>query len=352
MKLISKSIQISGMAACVPKNIFCMDSLVGEFGKNDVLNTIRTTGIKEIRFADAGVTASDLCIHAAEKLFEEYKINRNEIDGLIFVSQSPDFKMPATSFILQSKLGLNNNTACFDLPYGCSGYIYGLFQATMLIESGVCNKIILLVGDTTTKMINSKDRSVKMVFGDAGTATLIEKGRTTIGLNMKVDGTHYNQLIIPAGGYRYPSSNLTSEVVEVENNNYRSQEDLFMDGMGILKFAITEVPPLISESLQMAHWKYFDVDTCAIHQANEFMVNYLRKILKLDKNQVPIHVERFGNTGPASIPLLLCSLGEELREQNKLERVLMCGFGVGLSLGAAYANLTLCNFIKPFDYEG
>jgi 3-oxoacyl-[acyl-carrier-protein] synthase-3 len=222
----------------------------------------------------------------------------------------------------------------------------------MLIETGVCRKIILLVGDTTTKMINNKDRSVKMVFGDAGTATLIDKGNTSIGLNMKVDGMHYNQLIIPAGGYRYPSSNLTARVLEVEDNNRRSKEDLFMDGMGILKFAITEVPPLISEILEMAHWKDSDIQTYAIHQANEFMVNYLRKTLKLEKSQVPINVERFGNTGPSSIPLLLCSLGDELKKQNKLERVLMCGFGVGLSWGAAYTNLTLCNFIKPFDYEG
>jgi 3-oxoacyl-[acyl-carrier-protein] synthase-3 len=199
-------------------------------------------------------------------------------------------------------------------------------------------------------MINPKDRAVRMVFGDAGSATLIEQGSGKIYAALQSDGSGAKDLIIPAGGFRMPSSPQTCIASEREPGNFRSDEDLYMDGMSILNFAIREVPKMIDETLNALHWDKSEVGSVVFHQANEFIVNYLAKRLKLSKDQAPIAVEGFGNTGPSSIPLLLSNCGETLSAAGRLNKAILCGFGVGLSWGVIGCDLSKTKFYKPIDY--
>jgi len=174
MKSTFNNIHISKIAAALPSDLYDLHDLKDLYGESDVNKIIKTTGISKVRLAKRGLTASDMCEYAAKYLFDN-DVNKDAIDGLLFVSQTRDHILPQTSNILQDKLGLATNTYCLDLPLGCSGYVYGLFQASLLVNSGACTKVLLLAGDTTSQMINDEDRALRMVFGDAGTATIVEK---------------------------------------------------------------------------------------------------------------------------------------------------------------------------------
>jgi 3-oxoacyl-[acyl-carrier-protein] synthase-3 len=243
-------------------------------------------------------------------------------------------------------MGLSKETACFDLPMGCAGYPYGLFLSSMLVTSGA-RKVLLLSGETSTHIINERDRSVSMVFGDAGTASIIEKGNSYMNVLIRGDGSGKDKLIIPAGGARLPISSETSKILEIDNGIFRSQNDLFMDGLGIMNFAISEVPKIVNDSLEMMSWNYKEVDSFLFHQANSFMLSYLRRKMKISHEQVPICIDGYGNTGPASIPLMLSEMGQDLQVLKKLKKVLICGFGVGLSLGSVCTDLSSTKFYKP-----
>jgi 3-oxoacyl-[acyl-carrier-protein] synthase III len=349
MKALFHDIYISRIAAILPENILELSSLASEYGETEVSKIMRTTGIKRVHYVSQHITSSDLCEQLAKKLFSENASLHNEIDGLIFVSQTPDHRLPQTSIILQSKLGLSTDTVCFDLPLGCSGYVYGLFQAAMLLQSGACKKVLILAGDTTTKMLNKKDRTVTMVFGDAASATILEKGKTSAGFIIRSDGSGAKDLIVPAGGYRLPASVATKQLQKFEGDIYRSQEDLFMDGMQILNFSLRAVPSIVKDSLEQMQWRQDDVNSFILHQANEFMVSYLRKKMKLTEEKVPIAVENYGNTGPSSIPL---TLSDKFSNNNgHLKKILMCGFGVGLSWATCCADLSETIIEKPIIYQ-
>lgn len=342
MKVKINGIKISAISSCAPKSKLDLTSLSDQFGEKEVKKIIKTTGIKSVSVAENGVTTSDLCFLSTKKIMLDCNIKPDNIDGLIFVSQTADYKMPQTSHILQNRLGLKKETICFDLPVGCNGYIYGLFQASLLIQSGSCNNVFVLCGDTTTKIINDRDRSLKMVFGDGGSSTLIEKGSQDISFIIYSDGAKYKDLIIKSGGSRFPYSTSDNEIINDEDGSSRSNSDLYMDGMAIFNFAITCVPKLIDEILEYSKWKKENVDLFALHQANKFMIDYLRKKTKVDLNKMPVVVDGFGNTGPATIPILLT---ETIKNKNKT-KVLLCGFGVGLSWGAATCNLSKTKIIK------
>jgi 3-oxoacyl-[acyl-carrier-protein] synthase-3 len=347
MKVHIEGINIKSISSCLPKNILKLEDLKNEFGESEVNKIIKTTGITSVRVVDDITTTADLCEFAAKKLIELNSINTDEIDALIFVSQTADYKLPQTSHILQNKLHLKEDTICFDFPIGCNGYIYGLFQASVLINSKACKKVLLLSGDTTTKVINNKDRSLKMVFGDGGSATLIEIGTDVLSFIIYSDGAQYKDLIIPDGGSRNPYNIQSNKLTYDEDGNGRSPMNLYMDGMAIFNFAIKRVPPLIDEILSYSGWEKEKVDLFALHQANKFMIDYLRKKCKISIDKMPVVVDGIGNTGPATIPLLLT---ESILENNKLNKVVLCGFGVGLSWGAVTCNLSNTNIIKTFEF--
>jgi len=331
---------IKGISTAIPRDIFELSSLGSQYGDEEVRRIIASTGIEQVRVAKDGQCTSDLCADAAEYLFTKLEVNPSTIDGIIFVSQTPDYKMPATSALLQHRLGLPTTAVAFDINYGCSGFVYGLYQASMMIEAGGCERVLVCVGDTSTRMVHPSDRSVRMVFGDAGSATLVKKGKSRSHFILRTDGSGAENLIVPAGGSRMPISEKASIPIEAEDGNIRNEEMIRMSGMEIMSFALREVPPMIDELLHVTGWKRDEVGTFALHQANKFMLEYLRKKMKLQKNSVPIAVSTVGNTGPASIPMMLAIKHQELSEKNQLQKVICCGFGVGLSWAACSLDLS------------
>lgn len=348
MKNIIDNIKITAITSYLPTEVLELRTLYDVFGEAEVESVIKVTGIERLRISAKSQTASDMCFEAAEKLIKEEQIDRFEIDGLVFVSQNTDYLLPATSIILQNRLNLSQSTVCIDIHYGCSGYVYGLFQAALWLVSGACKNVLVLAGDTSTKMINPMDKSLKMVFGDCGTATLVTKGTHPMGFSILSDGSGYDRLIIPAGGFRTPCSEETKTLEFDSDNNGRTQEDLYMDGLAIFNFAITRVHRNIDGLIEQMQWNKDDVGLYALHQANNFMVNYVRKKLKVESNKVPTNVTNFGNTGPSTIPLLLTDVCTSV--DYSLEKVILSGFGVGLSWGSIACNLSETRFYKPINY--
>jgi 3-oxoacyl-[acyl-carrier-protein] synthase III len=349
MKAAFHSIRIKGISTAIPEDILNLTALCSLYGSEEVNRIIARTGIEQVRVARDGQCTSDLCAAAAGGLLAKLKVTASTIDGIIFVSQTPDYKMPATSVLLQHRLGLPTTAVAFDINYGCSGFVYGLYQASMMIEAGGCERVLVCVGDTSSKLVHPGDRAVRMVFGDGGSATLVEKGESTSHFILKSDGSGAEHLIIPAGGWRKPSSKQTSIPIEDEDGNIRNEETLRMNGMEIMSFALREVPPMINELLGNAGWKKDEVGTYALHQANQFMLEYLCKKMKLQKNSVPIAVSAVGNTGPASIPLMLSIKHNELSERNQLQKVICCGFGVGLSWASCSIDLSATCILDPIE---
>ena len=212
--------QISAIAGAVPANKQDLAQLGDSFGDDEVQRIMKGTGIREVRVAPDYMCTSDLCRAAAEKLFDFLPLDRNTVDGLVFVSQTPDWIMPPTAPALQDRLGLSREIVAFDINYGCSGFIYGLFQAGMLIQTGACKRVLLCVGDTSSKLVNPQDKQVRMVFGDGATATLVEYSTDkqwpfVIG----TDGSHGDALIIPGGRCRQPHSDASREIKEDDQGN-------------------------------------------------------------------------------------------------------------------------------------
>tara|TARA_B110000027_G_C16122555_1_gene304277 strand:- start:15254 stop:16252 length:999 start_codon:yes stop_codon:yes gene_type:complete len=323
---------IDSVSSCVPKKKLDLNTFGSVFGINEVKKIIKSTGISEVRVADKNVTASDLCEKAAEHLLTKRKINRNEVGGLIFVSQTRDYELPQTSQILQHKLGLDEDCICYDLPIGCSGYIYGLYQSMLLIESSSAKKVLLLVGETNSRFIDEMDQKTKLVFGDAGTATLLTNGVNESNLILRGSGLGFKNLIIENGGYR--------------KNRNSSEKFIKMNGLNVFNFTIDKVPKIINDILSYSSSEIKDVDRFFFHQANNFMVKHLYKKLKIEVDKVPCNMNKYGNTGGASIPLLL----SESHSNESLEKIILCGFGVGLSWGAILTNLSKTFFLKPIDY--
>ena len=347
MKAEFSNISISKIGTAVPKNSLDLMSLT-DLATEAVLKTIiKTTGISSVRVAENNMTSSDLCVEAANNILEDTE--NEEIDALIFVSQTRDYHLPQTSFIIQNRLNLRKDVFCLDMPLGCSGYINGLFQASLLLQISNIKKVLLLAGDTSTKMINAKDRATRMVFGDGGSATVLEKGSDTISFNIQSDGSGADNLIIKSGAFRNPSDEKSKIPLLMEEGNYRSAEDIYMGGMDIFNFALREVPTIVDEHLRDSNITKDDIDLLVLHQANKFMVDYLRKRIKINREKVPVEVDNYGNTGPCSIPLVLSLKGNNYKEENKLKSVMMCGFGVGLSWGTALTNLECTMFYEPVE---
>lgn len=347
MKTIINNVGIKSVASWLPTDVIEMRSLGTIYGNAEVENIIKATGVERARIAPSDMTSSDMCQKAAEYLIEVDGIDKGTIDGLVFVSQTTDYILPATSISLQERLGLSTDTVCIDIHYGCSGYIYGLFQAACWINSGMCSNVLVLAGDTTSRMINSMDKSLRMVFGDCGTATLVGKSNNPMGFHIQSDGSGADRLIVPAGGFRTPASAETSVLEYDEDKNGRTKNDLYMDGMAIFNFAITKVHKNIDVLLKEILWEKDSVGLFALHQANEFMVNYVRKKLKVPSEIVPINVANYGNTGPATIPLLLSDLCGN--SSYDLSRVVMSGFGVGLSWGSIATCMNDTHFYNPIN---
>lgn len=345
MKCILNGIRISSVATCLPKTVLEISSLANEFGEKEIEKIIKATGIERVHLTIEGQTASDICVEAAEYVISKEGINKETIDGLIFVSHSFDYSLPMTSIIMQDRLGLSKDTMCIDLPCGCTGFLYGLYQASLMISSGSCKKILLLTGDTPSKIINPADKAVRTIFGECGSATVIEKGDSFIGISLCADGSLFESVIVPVGGARKQRTKETGKIIFDDDNNGRSENDLYMDGPGVFYFGLTHVHKNVNELLEYVNWEKDDVDTFAIHQANSFMLDSLRKKIRIGSEKVPIAVKDYGNTGPSCIPLTLCSKCS--KSEYRLNKVIMTGIGDGMSWGSAACDLSKTNLYFP-----
>lgn len=338
------NVGITGLAAAVPRNKVDNYQFGRSLGVDNVEEVVDKIGIKERRMADAHTCASDLCYAATEKLIDDLQIDRSEIDLLVFISQTPDYRMPATSVTLQDRLGLTNDTMALDINLGCSGFVYGLSVVYGMMQQSGVRKALLLDGETRTKGYSQKDRKTAFLFGDGGVAAIIENddkfGDSFFSLNS--DGARQDLIKTPAGGYRQPSSKETvEEKVVDEDGNIRSLEHGYMDGADVFNFVIREIPKDIESVFELAQTKKDEIDYFLFHQANQYMNNYLRKKLKLDAKKVPSSIEKFGNTSSVSIPLTIAS---ELKDSLEgKQKVLLSGFGVGLSWATAILNLNNCH---------
>ena len=325
---------IKGIASYLPRQI--------EY--NDVHSRItKKTGIYERHIAAAGECASDMAVCAAENLFSQYGVDRSAIDMIVLCTQSPDYVLPTTACLLQHRLGISRNCGAFDINLGCSGYIYGLSLAKGLIESGQVKQVLLLTSETYSKWIHPEDGTVRPIFGDAATATIIGAEETAIdGLRAFVfgtDGTGGPDIIVPAGGTREPVAS-TPEVEYVDAaGNKRTNYNLFMNGRSVITFAQDIVPKTLKKILEAAALKREEVDYYVFHQANRFMLESMQHKCKLQNLHFWNKPDKYGNTVSSTIPLALEEILQTV-DAATLRKVVSIGFGVGLSWAGCLMDLS------------
>lgn len=325
--------RISAVASHVPERVLTNDELAERPGGYSAQQIFEKTGIRERRIAGEEECASDLAVAAAEKLFAGGAVTPDEVDYLLFCTQSPDYLLPTTACSIQARLGLPRTCGAIDFNQGCSGYVVGLSLAKGLIESGQARCVLLLTGDTYSKYVHPQDRSVCTVFGDGAAATAIRAHQGAGGLGEFVfgtDGRGAKQLIVPTGGMRQPRTPATAIEQEDSDGNVRSSDNLYMNGREIFRFAITAAPKAIRVLMEKQSWTADELDHVILHQANRFMLDELVKRLKVDAERVPYEFEDRGNTVSSTIPIVL----ERMIESGRLDsgaKVLLCGFGVGYS---------------------
>jgi len=320
-------VRLRGVVAALPKRRLENDAFVVRLGAEAVADVVKMIGVKTRYWVDEGQTTSDLCFVAAARLIETLEWPRDSIDALIFVSQTFDQRLPATACVLHGRLGLAGHCQAFDVGLGCSGYVYGLWLASTLVAAG-CRRVLLLAGDTISRVVDPSDRATALLFGDAGSATAIEKedGAPPAYFVLGSDGAGAANLIVSGGGFRTPAD-------DPRRPPGLAAENLYMDGGEVFSFTLRAVPRLVQDTLKRAGRSVEEVDSFVLHQANQFMLRHLAKKIGAPE-RTPINIDRFGNTSSASIPLVLATdLAERLATAPT--RLMMVGFGVGYSWASA-----------------
>lgn len=347
-----EGVGITAMSAAVPKRVIVNREYTEVFTKEEAAEIVDKTGIEERRFVDAETCSSDLCLAAAEKLIADNDIKKDDIDLLVFISQTPDYRMPATSVTLQHRLGLGNKVIAFDINLGCSAFIYGLSVVYGLMERSNLKKALLLDGETRSKVYSPRDRRSAFLFGDGGVAALIERdpkfGKSIFSLNS--DGSRADLIMIPAGGYRKMSSAETVvEKVVDEFGNMRSDEQGYMRGGDVFNFVIREIPRDIKNTLAFTEKTVDDFDYVVFHQANNFINSYIMKKMKLDANKIPSTIAKFGNTSSVSVPLTIVSELQGKLDGNK--ELLLSAFGVGMTWATGIVPFVDCKISDIVEVE-
>jgi 3-oxoacyl-[acyl-carrier-protein] synthase-3 len=326
---------INAIYSCVPANKVYTKDYEWVTPEERELFT-KTTGIIERRVASVDTTCSDLCFKAASELLQDFDV-KNQIELLVFVSQSPDYFLPATSIVLQERLGLPKSTMAFDVNLGCSGYVYGLSIIGQFMQAGNVKKALLLCGDKSTISTNFQDKSTYPLFGDAGTATLLsfDENADRWIAELNSDGSGKNAIIIEHGHSRHPYGTMSDEYFAIEPGVIRTKKHLSLNGLEVFNFALKEVAPSIVRLLNENEINFDDIDYFVLHQANKLINESIRKKMKISPDKVPYSIDFFGNTSSASIPLTICFKLKDSIE-NKMLNMVFSGFGVGFSWGSIF----------------
>lgn len=335
--------RIAGMVTVIPPHKKSLDDELELYGNDraQIERLKKIIGLNERHVADEKTTAADLCECAANSLLKDLHVNRAEIDGLIMVTQTPDYFQPSTAAYLHGALNLAENCAAFDVNLGCSGYVYGLWLAFMMVEAGSCEKVLLLAGDTMSKCVNPNDKSVAALFGDAGSATLIETHEvgSEAYFSLHTDGKGFRHIMIPAGAFRMPRDSTTSVSASDGNGNIRSLENLCMNSAEVFNFAIKVEPAAINEILELANKTEKDIDYIIFQQSNKYLVNNVVRRLKFPLEKAPCtNVGKYANQSSASIPAAICD-SQHIRVSDGIKDVILSGFGVGLSWASCLVRL-------------
>jgi 3-oxoacyl-[acyl-carrier-protein] synthase III len=318
------SAAIKAVSYYLPPQVLSNSDIHREFPEWSVDKIAQKTGIIERRIADPDVCSSDLGVESAKCLFQEHKIDPADIDFLLFCTQSPDYFLPTTACLMQERLGIPQTAGALDFNLGCSGFVYGLSLARGLVESGDAANVLLITAETYSKFMHERDKSVRTIFGDGAAATLVTRGTNGANIGPFVfgtDGSGGPNLIVPAGGMRKRT---------MPENDGDPADALFMDGAEVFHFTLQRVPRMVIALMAKAKLEEEQIDLYVFHQANAYMLEALRKKLKIPIEKFFVSIANCANTVSATIPIAL----HEAVEQGRIRsgsRVLLAGFGVGYS---------------------
>ena len=353
MKYTIQGARLEGCSVVLGENKHVIDDEPQYYGNDpSLLQRLKNIIGMNVRYtAGSDTTTADLCTLAARQLMDALPYSLQELGAVISVTQTPDYQMPGNAHVLHGNLGMGADVAALDIGMGCSGFVYGLWLASLIVSSG--NRPVLLVtGDTLSKKAGHRDKTTAPLFGDAGSASLIAPSETAGAMHfvLHADGSRFKSMYVPAGGSREPVSPETGRDIPLEDGGFRSAENVYMDGFGIFRFTMTEQPRLLREVLEYSGKSLDGIDVFVLHQANRYIVETITKKAGISKEKAPADVfSRFGNQNAASIPGVLCgSLAERLRNHT-LEAVLQ-GYGTGLSWGACQLRLENCLCLPPAPY--
>ena len=354
MNLKFKNKRIAGILTILPKRVVAFEEEMGNynFPEKKSLRLKKIMGYNTHRIAAEGQCSSDFCIHGLQYLFDNGMLNKDEIDALLFVSQSPDYFMPPTSNLIQGHFNLKHDMICMDINQGCAGFEIGLMQAFMLLEQESVNKVVLMNADVLSPKVSIHDRNSKPLIGDAAAITIVEKtnDEEEIHVAVKMDGTGAKSLMIPAGGFRMPCSEETAIEHEDEAGNFRSLNNLVMQGDDVFNFRQREVPPMIQELLEQAGLTADEIDWYMFHQPNKFMLNKLADAIGVPYDKMPSNiVENFGNASGVTVPTCISyNLGEKLEQETY--QMCLAGFGVGLTWASIIMKVGNLAFNRIIEY--
>ncbi len=321
----------------LPERIVTNEEIVRDFPEWSVEKITEKVGVKQRHVAADDETATDLAEKAAQRLIEENNIDRSSIDFVILCTQSPDYFLPTSACLLQERLGLREDIGAFDFNLGCSGFVYGLAVAKGLIAGGVADNVLLLTSETYNKYLHPRDKGNRTIFGDAASATLVSsEGQIEIcDFALGTNGKGANNLIVKSGASRLREKQ--NDVTFDKNGNPVSSDHLYMNGAQIYVFTQRNVPKVVNEVLEKNHLAKEDIDLFVLHQANQYMLDFLRKKMGIPEDRFFMFMENVGNTVSSSIPVCLT----EAQRENRLKGdVLLCGFGVGYSWGAVVLKIS------------
>ena len=354
MNLKFKNKQITGILTILPKRVVTFEEEMGNynFPEKKSLRLKKVMGYNTHRVAAEGQCSSDFCIHGLQYLFDNGLLQKDDIDALLFVSQSPDYFMPPTSNLIQGHFNLKHDMICMDINQGCAGFEIGLMQAFMLLEQDAVNKVVLMNADVLSPKVSIHDRNSKPLVGDAASITIVEKTdeEKDIFVSVKMDGTGAKALIIPAGGFRMPCTEETAIEHGDEAGNFRSLNNLVMQGDDVFNFVQREVPPMIHKLLENAGKKAEDIDWYMFHQPNKFMLNKLADAIGVPYEKMPSNiVENFGNASGVTVPTCISyNLGKKLEQASYL--TCLSGFGVGLTWAAILMEIGPVRFNQIIEF--